>query len=636
MTKRITMALAPALGVAIALAQPAAAASNGSSPPAGGAAIGQVIGATLAAMIITGVMLGLVAGHRSGRVQVIGRLAGFSERVSGIAGFASLPSAILGSSLIIAFIGMYWDISIHIDKGRDPGPLANPAHYFILAGLFGVFFAGVLACSIPKDEEPGPTAVRLPNGWRAPLGGILITLCGAISLAAFPLDDIWHRLFGQDVTLWGPTHLLLIGGASFSLVGLWILLIEGQQARGAERVRTPIGRLREVSLAGAFLIGLSTFQAEFDFGVPQFRLVCQALLLMVAASTALVAARVRLGKGGALMAVAFYLALRGLLSLLVGPIIGNTTPHFPLYIVEAGLVELVALRLGGRKPIQLGLWSGVAIGTIGLAAEWAWTNVWFDTPWPSSMFPEAAIVGFLGALAGGVLGGLVGRSLIVQENPERVPRWLFPAAASMVVALLAWSIPAPNPSKMPSAEVALTPIDSGPHRTVQVTAKLNPPDAAKNARWFNTTAWQGGGEVVNRMKKIGDGLYRTTKPIPVWGKWKATLRLQRGASVMGMAIYFPNDPAIPAPAVPAKPVFTRPFVRDKKLLQREQKPGTSGALWGIAYLVVGAIWFVMLAALAWGLARIGSTRSGGRKPPVARREAPAPAQPGGRGRVRTA
>ncbi|MFL5913180.1 MAG: hypothetical protein ACJ768_21755 [Gaiellaceae bacterium] len=634
MTKRITMAVASALGVAIALVQPAvaAAASNGNgSAPAGGAAIGQVIGATLAAMIITGVMLVLVAGHRSGRVQVIGRLAAFSERVSGIAGFASLPSAIQGSSLIIAFIGMYWDISIHIDEGRDPGPLANPAHYFILVGLFGVFFAGVLACSIPK-EKPGPTSVRLPNGWQVPLGGLLITLCGAVALGAFPLDDIWHRLFGQDVTLWGPTHLLLIGGASFSVVGLWILVIEGQQARGAERVRSPIGRFREVSLAGAFLIGLSTFQAEFDFGVPQFRLVCQTLLIIVAAGVGLVAARTRLGKGGALMAVGFYVALRGLMSLLVGPIIGNTTPHFPLYVVEAGLVELVALRLGGRKPIQLGLWSGVAIGTVGLAAEWAWTHVWFDNPWPSSAFPEAAIVGFLGAIAGGVLGGLVGRAMIVQEEPERVPRWLFPAAASMVVALLAWSIPAPNPSKMPHAQVALTPIDSGPHRTVQVTAKLDPPDAAKDARWFNATAWQGGGEVVNRMKKIGDGLYRTTKPIPVWGNWKVTLRIQKGASVMGMALYFPSDPAIPAAGIPATPTFTRPFVRDKKLLQREQKPGTSAALWGIAYVVVGAIWFAMLAAIAWGLARIGSRRSGRRKPPVARREAPAPAG----GRVRTA
>src|SRR4051794_18269044 len=631
MTKRITLALAPAVGLLTALAPPALAENGSGSAPAGGAAIGQVIGASAAAVVVTGAMLAVIAGHRSGRINHVDRLAGFSERVSGIAGFASLPAAFLGGSLLIAVFGMYWDISIHIDEGRDPGPLANPAHYFILVGLFGVFFSGILACAIPK-EKPSPTAVRLPNGWQVPLGGLLITFCGATSLAAFPLDDIWHRLFGQDVTLWGPTHLLLIGGASFSLVGLWILLIEGQQAKGAERRRTPIGRFREVSLAGALLIGLSTFQAEFDFGVPQFRLVCQVLLIMVAASIALVAARVRLGRGGALMAVGFYLALRGLLSLLVGPIIGNTTPHFPLYIVEAGLVELVALWRGGRRPIELGVWSGIAIGTVGLAAEWAWTNVWFDTPWPSSLFPEGAIVGFLGAIAGGVVGGLIGRSLIVQEDREPLPRWLLPAAATTVVALLAWSIPAPNGSNLPRADVALTPIDSGPHRTVQITAKLDPPDAANNARWFNATAWQGGGEVVNRMKKIGDGLYRTTKPIPVWGKWKATLRLQRGASVLGMAVYFPSDPAIPAPAIPAAATFDRPFVRDKKLLQREQKPGTSGALWGVAYVAVGAIWFAMLAAMAWGLTRIDSIRSSRRTPPAERRERPSAA----RGRVRTA
>ena len=39
---------------------------------------------------------------------------------------------------------MYWDISLHIDNGRDPGPLANPAHYLILIGLYGVLLSGVL------------------------------------------------------------------------------------------------------------------------------------------------------------------------------------------------------------------------------------------------------------------------------------------------------------------------------------------------------------------------------------------------------------------------------------------------------------------------------------------------------------
>src|SRR3954465_4598018 len=237
-------------------------------PPAGGAGLGQVVGATLGAMVATAGLIWIIMAHRSGRIAWVGKLGDLAERQTGRPGWASLPSALIGGSLLIAVFGMYWDISIHIDEGRDPGPLANPAHYFILVGLFGVFFSGILACAIPK-QKPSPSAVRLPNGWQVPLGGLLIAFCGATSLAAFPLDDIWHRLFGQDVTLWGPTHLLLIGGASFSLIGMWILLVEGQQAMGQERETTVVGRFRELAIGGAFLIGLSTFQAEFDFGVPQ-------------------------------------------------------------------------------------------------------------------------------------------------------------------------------------------------------------------------------------------------------------------------------------------------------------------------------------------------------------------------------
>ena len=41
----------------------------------------------------------------------------------------------------------------------------------------------------------------------------MLFACASFSLLGFPLDDGWHRIFGQDVTLWGPTHLMLIGGA---------------------------------------------------------------------------------------------------------------------------------------------------------------------------------------------------------------------------------------------------------------------------------------------------------------------------------------------------------------------------------------------------------------------------------------
>ena len=98
---------------------------------------------------------------------------------------AALPGTVLVGALTIAVFGMYWDISLHIDNGRDAGPLANPAHYFILVGLFGVLFAGLMAIALPFNDA-GRSAVRLPNGWKAPVGALLITACGALSLSAFP------------------------------------------------------------------------------------------------------------------------------------------------------------------------------------------------------------------------------------------------------------------------------------------------------------------------------------------------------------------------------------------------------------------------------------------------------------------
>ena len=102
---------------------------------------------------------------------------------------------------------MMWDISLHIAQGRDEGPLANPAHYFILAGLFGIFASGFLSMALPK-EKPSESAIRISEDWYAPLGGVLITAAGAFALIGFPLDDVWHRLFGQDVTLRARTHLM--------------------------------------------------------------------------------------------------------------------------------------------------------------------------------------------------------------------------------------------------------------------------------------------------------------------------------------------------------------------------------------------------------------------------------------------
>src|SRR4051812_18280823 len=262
-----------------------------SNPPAGGAAPSDVIYATAGAGVVTILLMGPILLYKRGRFPFLGKLSDTAESVTGLPGWAALPGTFLAVTLLIAVFGMYWDISLHIDDGRDPGPLANPAHYFILAGLFGVLLAGVLGIALTK--EPTRTSIEIAPGWHAPIGALMITICGATSLTAFPLDDVWHRIFGQDVTLWGPTHLMLIGGASLSVLGAWALHVEGDEyRRDAGRSIWRWTRIREGVLAGAFLVGLSTFQAEFDFSVPQFALALQPVLIMLAAGIALVASRI--------------------------------------------------------------------------------------------------------------------------------------------------------------------------------------------------------------------------------------------------------------------------------------------------------------------------------------------------------
>ncbi len=156
--------------------------------------------------------------------------------MSGLPGWAALPSAIAAGALLLAFLGFLWDVSIHIDTGRDEGPLANPSHYLILGGLFGIFTAGFVACVLPL-EKPSKSAVRIVGDWYAPLGGVVMTTCGMFALIGFPLDDVWHRIFGQDVTLWGPTHLMLIGGAAMTLIGIAILMVEAGPRRAGPTAR---------------------------------------------------------------------------------------------------------------------------------------------------------------------------------------------------------------------------------------------------------------------------------------------------------------------------------------------------------------------------------------------------------------
>jgi hypothetical protein len=597
--------------------------------PAGGAATKEVVGATAGALVATTILFTLAIGHRSGRIKLLDRAAERASRMTGLPPWAALPTELLAVALVTALFGMYWDISLHIDNGRDPGPLANPAHYFILIGLFLAFSAGVLSVTLPK-ERPSRAAVKLGPGWYAPIGGVMLLACSSFSLAGFPLDDFWHRIFGQDVTLWGPTHLMLIGGAGLALIAHATLFVEGGtgKVRGG-KIEKPllelVARLRYAGVCGGLLIGLSTFQAEFDFGVPQFRLIFHPILLAIAAGIALVTARIYAGRGAALFSVGFFIVLRGGLAIIVGPLLGEVTPHLPLYLVEGLLVEAVAFAIAPRdKPYAFGAVSGVLIGTVGFAGEYAWSHVWMPNPWPSSLVGEALPWVLVSAIAAGLIGGFVGSSLAAPRIPEiKLPS---PAVAAVGVAVIAAVFAYglhTTPEQGIRAAVQLTNVKGGPNREVAARIRITPASAVKDADLVQVLAWQGSGFKLDRLHEIGPGVYRTTKPIPAYDSWKTLVRLHRRDSLLGSPIYLPADSAIPVKGVPARPSFTRPFIKEKKILQREQKQGVSPALTTAAYSVVGVIVLVLIIALGWALTRLG-------------RSSRTPEEPARRERVRSA
>jgi hypothetical protein len=310
--------------------------------------------------------------------------------------------------------------------------------------------------------------------------------------------------------------------------------------------------------------------------------------------------------------------------LIVGGIFGETVPHFPLYLAEAACVEAAALVVSTNRVYTFGAVAGALVGTVGFAAEYAWSHVWMPVPWPQGLIAEAIVPVLVTAIAAGLLGGFIGGSFAAAGEGRRpAPPALAPAAAGLIAIVVAigLNIGDQTPSGW-SAQVSLDTVKGGPERTVNATIHIDPPQVAEDPYWLNAISWQGHGKLVlDDLRQIGPGTYRTTEPLPVYGTWKTLIRLHRDNILAGVPIYMPEDTAIPAKEIPAQANFTRPFVDETQILQREQKGDVPGFLVALAYSLVGAIVCALIALLGWVLVRVAREPSGDR-PERGRRAAP--------------
>jgi hypothetical protein len=615
---------------------------------AGGAQVDQLIALGVVYFGGTGAVIWLAHAHRTGRTQVLARAGAIAAWALRVPAWAALPVVIATVGLLAAMWGGLWDIGYHVDNGRDRGPLGNPGHWPLLLGIFTTFAGGIIAFGMADQDDATPAWIRITDGWRVPIGAVLLVVCMAFGLSALALDDLWHRIFGQDVTLWSPTHFVFLFGGMLTVTGMLVLLKEGSLAREASQVKVRSEwrpswgevfwrRVLRVALLGGLLCGLELYLAEYDWGVPLYRQVWQPLLLAAFAGLIFTAARAWAGPGAALGAWAVYALIRAT-GILVPVLAGVSAPSMPLLLGSAVCVELLALRLDPkRRALAFGAGAGVLCGTVGFAAEYGWSQIAMPLPWTSALLPEGLIYAALAGVAGGLLGALFAAALRGDLPRPRVAR----AACIGAFALLgAVSLGAAD-KQVPDAraQFELTDVRSGQDREAHATVRLDPPDTADDANWFYILAWAGGDDrVIDRLERVGPGVYRTTRPIPLGGRWKVGLRLNRGHERGAVAMRLPVDRGLPhaeqeLPAVataeelehamressgaelPAPASFNRPFGDDNLIVLRETKGDVAGWLWAVGIGLTGLIWGLCIAGLVLGLGRM-ARRSGTRAIPV--------------------
>ncbi|TMC48485.1 MAG: hypothetical protein E6J14_12105 [Chloroflexi bacterium] len=561
--------------------------------------------------------------RRRGLVGLIDRSASGVERLTGRPAWSSAGVAIGVWALITAAVGFFWDVAWHIDLGRDRD-LFTPPHTLIVAGLMGLAAAGAVS-TILATAARAESGLRI-GSLRIPWGAAGLLVLGTFATLGFPLDGLWHSTYGVDVTMWSPTHLMMISGAAFAPLAAWLLYREGGHATGHPAAQ----RTARIMLVGALVVALAAFQLEFDDGVPQWQMLYQPVLIALGATAAMTIARVALGRGWALLTAVLFLVIRGLLTLLVGVALHRTVTHFPLYLGIAVCIE-AGFLLASRSVLAGALTGGVLAGTAGLASEWGWSHAWSYQPWQPSMFPGiwtafvAAVAGaVLGAAAGSVLGGVR-------------PRMRGPVLAlAGVAALIVLAVPFPRHTAPIVASIDATPVGSpsaaidryGRLSLVQdanASVRVVPAEAAEGADVFRVIAWQGGGRVDAPLQQVSPGVWRTTHPVPTGSSWKAIVYLQKQVLLVAAPVAMPSDPDYGQAAIPLAGHRTVSMVAGSSLLMREAHTGTLLpqllAYGGVSLDML--LWLVVLVAGYVMVGRSGSAQP--RKPVAAERRGLTPA-----------
>ena len=167
-------------------------------------------------------------------------------------------TALLGA--IIFLEGTSWDIQWHSFIGRDRTLI--PPHIMMLSGVALSGISGLLCVLIEswwarRNTIIAHYGVGFAEIFSGPLGAYIVGFTALTAAVAFPLDAYWHALYGIDVAIWAPFHVMF--AASMGLVALGAAYMLSSAAHLAARIGIGIRRAATLGVVLALATALSIF-----------------------------------------------------------------------------------------------------------------------------------------------------------------------------------------------------------------------------------------------------------------------------------------------------------------------------------------------------------------------------------------
>ncbi len=171
-------------------------------------------------------------------------------------------------------LGAVWDREWHAYVGRDQ--FWTPPHTMIYSCVAGV---GLMVLALVLVETfryrrgaegvNDTSTVRVLGFFHAPLGFIIAGFGALLALIAAPLDNYWHELYGIDVALWAPFHLMGITGGMIGIFGL-VYVFAGEAALDRQKGRVARRWLGLTALEWGALLVLASMMNFTLTGFLQF------------------------------------------------------------------------------------------------------------------------------------------------------------------------------------------------------------------------------------------------------------------------------------------------------------------------------------------------------------------------------